>query len=379
MKTIFNWTIGSFFRSIGRIFAYITIGCIIAYLLNISGFDWGRLIGIEYVKADTQVNGRYMNYYSDSSRQNEYTYTNDYAKATVTNNGSNITNLDIYFGQNISVQNNENYILIPIMLLGETYNNHISTVYQCDDWSNYNDSTGNGYYCKSFVDSNSNIYSYTNTQFKMNVILRATVGHNGTCTIQGNMAKCFLEQGATYQGIRIQYNYSLSNFTTMYLGVYRALYSYYDSTNAINDSINQQTQQQQQQYNDTNTTQESNDSSNYILNQQDDTPSGLTSAITSPLRIIDNAISGTKNPLCFTLNGKQACIPSGDIIWGGNTASNNYHHWFDSGYFNPKQTFISFFNIVVAGYLCYKMLLSMMRIFNSALDPTITRIEVMKL
>lgn len=104
----------------------------------------------------------------------------------------------------------------------------------------------------------------------------------------------------------------------------------------------------------------------------------MTSAITSPLRIIDNAIQGTHNPLCFTLNSKQTCIPSGDLIWGS-TGSYNQHHWFDSGQFNPKVTFISFFNVVVAGYLCYKMLLSMMRIFNNAIDPTVTKIEVMKL
>lgn len=39
MKNVVNWTIGSFFRTIGRIVAYIGIGCLLALILSKSDFD----------------------------------------------------------------------------------------------------------------------------------------------------------------------------------------------------------------------------------------------------------------------------------------------------------------------------------------------------
>ena len=58
MKKIFDWTIGSFFRSIGRIIAYLVIGGVIGLLLyngdHISNLK--DLIGIDYVYALTSPN-----------------------------------------------------------------------------------------------------------------------------------------------------------------------------------------------------------------------------------------------------------------------------------------------------------------------------------
>lgn len=392
MKTIINWTAGSFFRSIGRIIAYVVIGGFIAYLLNRGNFDWGRLIGIEKVSASTFTFGYIDNMYNSSGQSipalpNYLAY--NYIQSTNSEN-------DFWFNSNhndnshgMNLISGINYIhftvLVNPQLDGEYCTIGSSTKQLTGTWSNT--STGEGGSIAPIIYQYNTMECINDTN-TFSVVMRQQ-GDNFNvgvpCSIYGLTNN---DQGANFANVscpvldnakwvsRITFFKLGTSFSVTY-ALNRTFYGEKPDGTNISNAINSQTQQQQQQYNDTNTTQESTDSSNYILNQQDDTPSGLTSAITSPLRILDNAISGTKNPLCFTLNGKQSCIPSGDIIWGRSYGSGN--HWFDSGYFNPRDTFVSFFNIVVAGYLCYKMLLSMMRIFNNAIDPTITRIEVMKL
>ena len=43
MKKVFDWTVGSFFRTIGRIIAFIVIGYLVATLLSHNGFQLSEL------------------------------------------------------------------------------------------------------------------------------------------------------------------------------------------------------------------------------------------------------------------------------------------------------------------------------------------------
>lgn len=344
MKTILNWTAGSFFRSIGRIIAYVVIGGFIAYLLNRSNFDWGRLIGIEYVKA-SEMYSLYSNWYNANGIQLQQ--MGDYGYIQYTGTGQNTSWNYFYYNANQSatiINQNADYLMFSldfsVMYSGMTSYSYSDTDSQtCTLTSSINQVGTDDYEYRyiSFTCPINTTETETYTQ-QMQVALnpRLVYGNNQwskcefdtclgtTCSLKCNLDTSFKVSGFKGIGVNVNtYNFnSQSGSYTWRLSLARPFNGYV----SVQSAIESQTQQQQQQYNDTNSTSESNTATSYFENQQDETPSALTSAITSPLRIIDNAIQGNHNPLCFTLNGKQACIPSGDIIWGGNTGSNNYHH-----------------------------------------------------
>lgn len=55
MKKIFNWTVGSFFRTIGRTIAFLLLGALMVYLGHRSGIKISDIIGITRVSAAENV------------------------------------------------------------------------------------------------------------------------------------------------------------------------------------------------------------------------------------------------------------------------------------------------------------------------------------
>lgn len=379
MEKLFNWTVGSFFRTIGRLIAYFAIGSIIAYLLANSNLNLGGITNLFFIKVNASTIGdRYQpTMRDDDGNLQEVT---NFFRIPISYNSSTgyYSGSKKFYLSNVGVPTGASKVQFNYKYSKNDGFDQSFILYYDSQTEDYRASVGSFsiYFKIIYQDNNNNNYGGICTpvstyiseeqQFliECNVPPEATkvawVEHNI------NIMPSSYDDGGNYDiFIGNQWQYII------------------DDSQAITNSIDSQSQQQQQQHNetisiitDTNTTSESNETSNYVLQQQDDTPSGLTSAVTSPLRIIDNAISGSASPLCFNLNGKQSCLPTGSIIWNHQFGE---HRWFSSGYSNPLQTFIAFFNLVVAGFLCYKMLISMLRIFNDALDPTISKIEVMKL
>ena len=88
MKKIFDWTIGSFFRTFGRIIAFIVIGAIVVLLAEKSGIKLPDVLGIGRVYADENFS------YSSSLWNYTYSTLNDCSvsgtNCTINGYGSNV-------------------------------------------------------------------------------------------------------------------------------------------------------------------------------------------------------------------------------------------------------------------------------------------------
>ena len=108
MQKIFNWTVGSFFRTIGRTIALFVMAGIIYYLLASSGIDIKNLF-LDDVKALTitdtvQTSGAgYL-----TVGNNEWTVESDFYKRTIYSNDS-IQHLQFVFNQTIDMRGH-NYV-----------------------------------------------------------------------------------------------------------------------------------------------------------------------------------------------------------------------------------------------------------------------------
>ena len=71
MKKVFDWTVGSFFRTIGRIIAFIVIGYLVATLLSHNGFQLSELFFTK-VSASTYKNSYFITYTTDSAWQTNF-------------------------------------------------------------------------------------------------------------------------------------------------------------------------------------------------------------------------------------------------------------------------------------------------------------------
>lgn len=166
MKKIFDWTIGSTFRTFGRIIAYLVIGSIIAFLVSKSGVKWTDLLGIGSVKASTTLTSYNTEYYyylgggsSGCGSSGKYTYNTDpdnYIK-----NGTINT---VYTGQATYFYFAFNYGLTSGKFYDITINANSNDIR--DEWTTNSIELDSGTSCSNLVNNPSSLLSliqFTNT------------------------------------------------------------------------------------------------------------------------------------------------------------------------------------------------------------------------
>ena len=207
------------------------------------------------IKADTITTTYWNNYYSDSNKTTQLSYTGNYGMSTLTTNGSGLTTINIYTSNTFVYSNTRQYILIPFILTGQTSHydsNNIDKEIIC----NYGPVAGNEqdgfdyepYNCTTYATGTYS--SATDVNLTFNISLRTTAGNEVPCIIESNFAKCYLQPNYNYEVIRIEYNLPVSNnWYDLKIGIKRAIGIYADSQMQIQQGIEQQTQQQQNNYN----------------------------------------------------------------------------------------------------------------------------------
>ena len=152
MEKLFNWTIGSFFRTIGRLIAYFAIGAIIAYLLANSNINLGGITNLfldqvnastittEVVKKETTIITQ------DDSLSSWIDEWGKYSMLITNANG--ITYYPIMFVQDTGILEGHDYAEISISISQPT---DATTTWQAQDdfvtcrtytCDNYNQNTG---------------------------------------------------------------------------------------------------------------------------------------------------------------------------------------------------------------------------------------------
>lgn len=349
MEKLFNWTIGSFFRTIGRLIAYFAIGAFIAYILGTSNIKLP--FGISELFLD-HVEAMSLDGILDreiATGPNDYQFFLwDYGLG----GGANTYRFEQEFDFDVPfTPNGATYAVFPIE--GITYT----------------------------------IGDLKVSDFQIKIYLKSDKNY-AMCELQNNLITCGLDQARTYTGIKfwlrpITYFANNEEWDVEYR-VNRNVSLYKTDTQSIIDNQNQNHNETMTVIYDTNTTQEQNETTSLFEDFQfSSESSGLVGVVTAPLRVINSISQGTFSDLCFTLKNKNVCLPNGNIIWQKSSRTSIKGitpNWFGSGSISTGiQSFVTLFNLVVGGFLFYKMGCSIKRMVEELINPTDTRIEVMKL
>lgn len=387
IRQVINWFTGGFFRKLGSIFAYVVLGLIISLILT--KFDI-NIFGV--IKADTQGTWTSASYEVRQCYQNEYGLYNCVSDSAPLNQQINFGSENghiqrmqylIYNSSGVweagswtitlRIAKNPKYFneeLLKYNLLMYANNRASSSGAQGGQNSDYL-----GTYSCHYVDISSS--SYLDYNIVCNFFIKQPIKF---LMIEEN-----LPSGELVNNTSMIYWFNIVDFK----GVV-------DSTSAINN----QTIIIQNEFNETNQNiSEVNSSINNLTDTLTDDDvssdvsdgidffddfdvgslSGLTQIIISPFQFLGQLVVGNTSDMCFTLKGKQACLPNGQkMIWNKNLGNCD-----DSFNFCPSsngiELFKTFFNLVVGGFLSYKLLLKIFRSVHKALDPTENHIEVLKL
>lgn len=391
MQKIFNWTVGSFFRSIGRIIAYIVVGAIIAYLLSANDFRIEDLF-LDKVAAAEYVDGFDTTYYSDSALQNRYSSNGwyDYTSATTaTSPNGAFTESWFYLNPMMQISHiRTGEFTIPIYISTPTVSNTTQTVVPgmdyCDRWTwgaidSYNQVTR--WDCARLNQTDSytiNDKEFITPHLTVSAFVQYENGYIDICSVDmsKNLITCPIANYTTInyvKGIQVQSRvyYSSGTTTTYYIGFFRKINRYGNSTQAIIDNQNQNTQatinnqnQNTQQILDDNTTQADSEGQDFINNFSNNTH-GLTGIITAPLNAIQSLASATCSnlvlPLPFT-NNKTLTLPCMSTI-----------------YSNHFGAFYTMYQGIILALISYWVCVRLFTLAKGFKDPDDDKIEVVDL
>lgn len=380
MKKIFDWTAGSFFRTIGRVIAFSLIGYLIAMLLQANDFKLSELFLIR-AKADTLETAIWVTYYSDSAKTTQLPANSSYQYIALNANGNNIVAQSIYFSPEQLKTNKFEYIELPFMVTGKFYEKDNITDRECLRYMPVNcgsDVNGNyscGYQCYNWSDTNVGNYTLP-IDFSFNVSLVEQNGQNqAPCTVNEDKLRCYLQTGIKYDRFYIQYNLTGSNLVTPLLFNFSHVVGRYkDSQQQIienqqqtNDAITNQTQQQQQQHQeimDNNTTQAEDDATNFFEDFTVPDVGGLSAIITAPLSTIQSLLNSTCTNLILPLPfvNENLTLPCLTTI-----------------YTEHFGAFFTLYQTIILAIVAYRCIRSIFFDIHGFTDPSDDRIEVMDL
>jgi hypothetical protein len=378
MKKILNWSIGSFFRTLGRIIAYLLIAFLITVILSksdiLSNLLFMNVNASTYNSfwledTDTITSGGIYDCSSESSCKEVYTQSSTFAINDIEVRGT-ISNRD-----KLKVGPNGNVLNIQGYLLKKDYFYSID-VYVCssDNLSNLSGQIYGSYYNYW---ANDNLYNNTSRN-----------SLHGLAGQQNTFNYCYMYSGLVApNGDQTQINLRLrgsANVSTYYymMGVHVESLGIYSGAieNIVENSgfatassveeVKQATNQVKQEIQSTNDTLNNSDTSEAtnqasdLFNNYTDTDFGLSGVITAPLNLIRSLTSKTCSqfvlPIPFT--DKTLTLPCLSPI---------YREHFNG--------ILSIYQIVLFAIVGYRICISIFFMVKGFKDPNKDEIEVMDL
>ena len=391
IKKVSSWVLGSFFRQVGRFLFFLILGGLVFLLISHNNINikLTDLLGIYTVKASevqqawvtniTDTNGNW----ADSELLGGW-YVQKYASTGVIQRGGANLSPQVSLPRHGDIYIN-GYLESSTALFGNQQRLNCTNVQvdtdgnYCTEWTNYE---GAKVTLQIWLNSYGNQCKIEWNDSGINIGDSYAIFFNANCQTQDRTIGTFYY----YYSVEAP-PYATSSYSYRF-GVSRSWKYEITASNAVENQAEQQEQQHNETINtitDTNTTADIQTADDFFTNTTSSSESALTDIVTSPLTLINSLVTESYNNLCFTLNEKQVCLPSGDIIWNRSSSNSlvngvhdneHYHHWFHGGSINA---FITFFNLVVGGYILYKCLVSLFHSIHNMLDPAKSYVEVVKL
>lgn len=362
MKKIFDWTIGSFFRTIGRTVAFFAMAMLVYYLLSYNDIDFGiKDLFFEKVKAESYTSGVWSTYYRNSTTQLTYESSTGYWTTQT-------TNFPVYL-----FFNNENSqakgMPLPSNATRVRFNLRISSfpLTSGGSLSIYNSYTIGTYYDKgglTYCDTvqannyNKNDSTYTNQlDLTLDCPIVKTSSVLSVIFIRGNDSP----SGYPFK-IDINPNYTFEYDDTSQ-GIQGVIEQQQDTNDKLDDLQSQQQQQHQETMNSS-TTDAENDASSFFGNFTVEDQGGLSAIVTAPLNTIRSLLSSTCADLVLPLPFVEEDL----------TLPCMY-----SIYTEHFGAFFSLYQTIILGIIAYRCIMSIFFDIKGFTNPNDDRIEVMDL
>lgn len=356
MKQIFNWTIGSFFRTIGRTIAFLAMGGLIYYILSSNGFEFGiKDLFFENVKAST------------------YNSTGLVSFSGTGWGGSTVFSPGVYSEKTMNtVQTYYEYVSFDKTITKYDQmivNGYFSGLGLQPDNLECNNITSNG--CESWSSK-----QYGNIEFTLWAGVYAV-----PCTIHWNdydsNVNDLLQFTATcpfYENFsRFYYKIYVARngLSTFKFGLNKNFILVNDTGQGTINAIDQQTQQQQQNHEETqsyledsNTTQAESEATDFFEDFEAPDIGGLGAIITAPLNTIRSLLNSSCSNLVLPLPfvNKNLTLPCMNTI-----------------YTEHFGAFFTIYQTIILAVIAYRCIRSIFFDIHGFTNPNDDRIEVMDL
>lgn len=381
MKKVLNWSIGSFFRTIGRIIAYLLVGFLLA--LIVSKTDNLKNLFFMSVKADTTPNYWITNtdvptYFdlfdctaSSCDRVDSSNYTNEMIELSdvggrqfpVTTRTYNLLNNGIVLRTSSNARYNTDnlyqttfYVCSDVNMSGATHSIYPS--FYGDAFTNRNNFESNNSYDLSGLPGLAPQWNYC---YAFSTILNP--GENGT------YINLRLKSTSTIKGY-----YALVGFKSESLGLYSgkveqiidnsgfATASSVEEVKTATNEVKQEIQSTNDTLNNDDTT-ESEGKITEFFNTFSDESHGLSSILTAPLNAVNSMLSTTCSPPSATYKGSTFSLPCGNMFWEKEGAND----------------FKLLINLFYGGLICFGILRSLFKDVNDLKNPDNDKVEVVNL
>lgn len=381
IKKIINWTASGFFRKLGSILVYIAIISIVAILSLKKGITIEKLLGIEQVYA-TQANWSTATLeIKQCDMFNENCIFDTASLGDRIYIGGDKTYVPqfqwlIYGGSNNTYKANNVYSMHIRQAISVLDYDLIENLYLFQYFSNTSSSTSgaiSGY-------SNANLYS-----------MSCSLSQYDTYAFDIN---CNFVPKRDIKYISVQlylsdYDYSVDSQTDVRWTTLEM--SYEEDVSSI---INNQTTIIQNEFNETN--QNITDIKDFLQNDSIESESNvaldyfstfnisnhnlLSQMILLPVDFLNSLVVGSTNDLCFDFRGQHICLPNGQTtLWQKNFGGGCHDYSLVCTTNTNRNNFVTFFNLVVGGFLSYKLISKIIKLWHDSLDPVKDTVEVMKL
>ncbi len=382
MNKIINWTFGAFFRTIGRIFAFLCISILFVFILSKLDIKFPKWLSFRVNAAEITIPVQYKETGTFNTNVSLFEYSWAYKDFTSTTDNTRQEFL-IPFTTYIDGSNSD-YIEFDLMITEPT-----TTELTSENVGRYCSKYSSEF--AGYVEGNVPTYDYTcqrYTQYisgesiqvvdnnfslnSMQIYIHYSDNTGATCTLS-NTSKLycptnkkqikdiginiiFKTNHTSYMRILVSRDYNL------YIGNMQEMINKQEETNNKLDDMNNTQTEIKDSINNSDISGANNSAGGFFDNFTDN-DYGLSSIITSPLRAINSMLNDTCVAPGATYKGQSFSLPCGSMLWtrpGG-------------------EDFRNFINIFYGGFLAYFVIRSLFLDIEKLKNPDNDKVEVEKL
>lgn len=354
MKKIINWSFGAFFRTIGRIFAYLVIGVLIMLI----GVKFGLKLFIMPIHASTNTSPIFLDEMKIENITPEVPVSGFYLtkQYQITSSPKRI----LFDFKKVDVPDGTDYLYFTIYF----------SFHSIPPYSNISINQIDGNFSGTINIPNNAL------TFSLNSYMVSSAGFPQLCTPSaqnGNFYtfKCAVNDITDFNQIQVTYllnaDFDFNYLKSYDIGILSS--AYFDLTNNQINEINKNTEKMAEEAKKTNDTLNDDDTTEAdskisgFFDDFNDNSHGLSSIVTAPLNAVNAMLTTTCTAPSATYKGSTFSFPCGSILWEQEGAS-------------ALKTFI---NLIYGGLICYGIAKSLFKDVNDLKNPENDKVEVMNL